>query len=147
MAAWEEREREELKADEGLRLKAYKDSRGFWTIGYGHFLGNTPCIKEIELCGAEQLFEEDFQEAITDTKKVVPFFDALDGPRKGALVNMCFNMGAKALSEFHGTLAALDEGDWDTAALRVMNSRYARQVKNRANRIAYRLRTGEYALR
>lgn len=144
---WEDREKEELRLDEGFRLKAYKDSRGFFTIGVGHYLGDKPQPAEITVEKAEEWFAEDFEEAVTDTKRVVPFFDALDGARKGALVNMCFNMGASKLSEFHGTLQALDEGDWMQAALRVMNSRYARQVKGRANRIAYRFRTGEYALR
>jgi lysozyme len=146
MAAWREREQEEIKLDEGLRLKAYKDSLGYWTIGYGHFLGATP-IPDITLEKAEELFEEDFLQAEEGARQAAPFFDALTGPRKGALVNMAFNLGAKKLSEFHGTLNALDMGEWDTAALHIMNSRYARQVKNRANRIAYRIRTNEYSLR
>jgi GH24 family phage-related lysozyme (muramidase) len=28
--------REQLKREEGLRLKPYKDTLGHWTIGYGH---------------------------------------------------------------------------------------------------------------
>lgn len=146
MAAWEDREKEELKLDEGLRLKAYKDTLGNWTIGYGHLLKEKP-DRDWTLVEAEEAFEEDFLKAELGAKDVVPFFEALDGARKGALVNLAFNMGATALSGFHGTLAALDAGDWDTAALHLMNSKYARQVRSRASRLAFRLRTGEYALR
>lgn len=145
MAAWEEREKEEIALDEGRRNKAYKDTRGNWTIGVGHLLKKEegPWTDE----KIDEVYEVDFQNAVTGAKQAVPFFDALDGARKGALVNMAFNMGSTTLASFHGTLNALDNGDWTTAALHLMNSKYARQVGARANRLAYRLRTGEYSLR
>lgn len=146
MADWEEMEKEEIKADEGLRLKAYKDSLGNWTIGYGHY-GDVKEGDVITQHQADVMFDVDFEEAVTEAKQAVPFFDALDGPRKGVMVNMAFNMGGKTLASFHGTLEALDSQDWDLAAKNLMNSKYARQVKGRAVRLAYRLRTGEYAIR
>jgi len=146
MAAWEEREKEELKLDEGLRLEAYKDTRGNWTIGYGHLLKEKPATGWTQ-AQADEEFNQDFEEAVTGAKEVVPFFDALEDARKGVFVNLVFNMGAEKLSEFHGTLAAADAGDWDSAAQHLMNSKYARQVKARAARLAFRLRTGEYSLR
>lgn len=146
MAAWEEREKEELKADEGLRLKAYTDTRGNWTIGYGHLLKSKP-VADWSQAEADEAFNEDFENAETGAAQAVPFFSALDGPRKGALVNMAFNMGSAGLAGFHGMLNAMNSGDWDTAALHLMNSRYARQVGKRAQRLAYRIRTGEYSLR
>lgn len=145
MAAWEEREKEEIELDEGRRKKAYKDSLGYWTIGVGHRIeGPEPDWTDEKI---DEVFEEDFQKAITQAKEAVPFFDALEGPRKGVLVNMAFNMGGQTLASFHGTLAALDSGDWTAAALHIMNSKYARQVGNRAKRLAYRIRTGEYSIR
>jgi lysozyme len=150
MADWEAMEETEIKADEGLRLKAYKDSNGILTIGYGHTSDHKLTVTDdlvITQQQADELFEEDFQEAITDAKTAVPFFDALDGPRKGAMTNMAFQMGEAGLAAFHGTLAAMDMQDWDDAARNIMNSKYARQAKARATRIAYRVRTGEYAVR
>lgn len=147
MATWEEMEKQELKADEGLRLMAYKDSVGVLTIGFGHTGSDVHEGQRISEEEADSLFEKDFEEAVTGTQNAVPFFYALDGPRKGALVNMCFQMGPTALSGFHGTLAAMDEGDWDSAAVHIMNSKYARQTRARATRIAYRIRTGQYAVR
>lgn len=145
MADWEEREKEEIELDEGRRSKAYKDSLGNWTIGVGHLLHADEAEWSEEKI--DDVYEADFQRAIDAAKKAVPFFDALDGPRKGALVNMAFNMGAATLASFHGTLAAMDNADWQLAAKNLMNSKYARQVGNRAKRIAYRIRTGEYSLR
>lgn len=146
MTAWEDREKEELKADEGLRLKAYKDTLGNWTVGYGHLLKEKPEADWTQ-AQADETFDNDFEEAETGAIRAVPFFTALDGPRKGAMVNMAFNMGSAGLAGFHGMLAAMDSGDWDTAALHLMNSRYARQVGDRAKRLAYRIRTGSYSLR
>lgn len=146
MAAWEEREKEELKLDEGYKLKAYKDTLGNWTIGVGHLLKEKPA-EDWTQEQVDNAFASDFEEAETGAIRAAPFFSALDGPRKGVLVNMAFNMGSKKLAAFHGMLAAMDSGDWDTAALHLMNSRYARQVGDRAKRLAYRLRTGEYSLR
>lgn len=146
MAAWEEREKEELRLDEGVRLKAYKDTLGNWTIGVGHLLKEKPATDWTQ-DEVEAAFAIDFEEAENGAIRAAPFFSALDGPRKGVLVNMAFNMGGEKLAAFHGMLAAMDSGDWDTAALHLMNSRYARQVGNRAKRLAYRIRTGEYSLR
>lgn len=42
-----------LKELEGLRLKAYKDSAGVWTIGYGHIHGVYPGMT----CTAEDAFK------------------------------------------------------------------------------------------
>ena len=147
MASWEEMEKLELKDDEGLRLKAYKDTVGVLTIGYGH---TGPDVKDGMVITEEQaddLLEQDFEQAVTEAQEAVPFFAALDGPRKGAMVNMAFQMGGHGLAAFHATLAAMDAGEWDEAAQDIMNSKYARQTRSRAQRIAYRVRTGEYAVR
>lgn len=147
MHPWFEREIEELKLDEGFRTHPYKDSLGYWTIGYGHHDGVTANTAPINEEDAELLLIERMEEAWDDAASVVPSFDQLDGPRKGACLNLAYNLGRKKLSGFHGTLAAIDAEDWELAAKRLLNSLYARQVKGRANRIAYRLRTGQYAQR
>lgn len=149
MAEWREKEKEEIKLDEGLRLSAYQDTLGYWTIGYGHLLGNSipEGMSKITIEQADELFEDDFLEAEDGAARAAPFFDALTGPRKGALVNMAFSLGWKKLSGFHATLDAMDRGDWETAARQIMNSKYARQVKGRAKRIAERIKTNKYAER
>ena len=145
--SWQDREQEEIKADEGLRLIAYKDSLGNTTIGYGHTGEDVASGQSISQDEADSLFDADFEQAVTEAQEAVPFFQSLDGPRKGAMVNLAFNMGGSNLASFHGMLNALDSGDYTAAALHLMNSRYARQVKNRAVRLAFRIRTGQYALR
>lgn len=142
---WFDREVEELKLDEGFRSHPYTDSLGYWTIGYGHHDGVTAKTAPISKEDAEFLLIERMEEAWDDAKAVVPSFDNLDGPRKGALLNLAYNLGRKKLSGFHGTLKAIDDQDWELAGKRLLNSLYARQVKNRAKRVSYRLEFGEYA--
>lgn len=147
MQDWFLAEIEELKLDEGFRSKPYKDSLGYWTIGYGHHDGVTAETAPINEADAESLLIERMEEAWDDAASVVSSFDQLTGPRKGAILNLAYNLGRKKLSGFHGTLAAIEAEDWALAAQRLLNSLYARQVKGRARRIAYRIKTGEYAER
>lgn len=148
--AWDDREKLELKQDEGELLHSYKDSLGNWTIGVGHLLG-TDASKyqgmQITQEQSDEFFAEDFENAVQEAREAFNGFDGLDGPRKGALVNMAFQLGEKTLSTFHTFLNYLDLGKYQEAALDLMNTRYARQVPARASRIAYRIRTGTYATR
>lgn len=147
--AWDDREKQEIELDEGKVLTSYKDSLGNWTIGIGHLLGADPKFQGITITDQEcgEYFEEDFNEAVKEAQSAFDGFEGLDGPRKGAIVNMAFQMGEKTLSTFHTFLDYLDRGMYQEAALDLMNTRYARQVPQRAKRIAYRIRTGQYAAR
>lgn len=148
--AWDDREKQEITQDEGKLLTAYQDTLGNWTIGIGHELGTDSSkyrgmtITEQE---CESLFATDFDTAEQEAKDAFAAFDGLDGPRKGALVNMAFQLGGDTLSTFHTFLDYLDRSMYQEAALDLMNTRYARQVPARASRIAYRIRTGQYATR
>ena len=52
---------------------------------------------------------------------------------------MMFNMGRTRLTKFRKHNAALQEGDWKTAAIEGRDSRWYRQVTNRAERLMKRL--------
>jgi lysozyme len=58
-----------------------------------------------------------------------------------ALVNLSFNMGIPRLMQFKKTLALLREGDFESAADELLDSRYAEQVGRRALEIADMIRT------
>ena len=55
------------------------------------------------------------------------------------LVNMMFNMGRPRLSQFKKMNKAIHEGDWKTAAVEGRDSRWHKQVTNRAERLMVRL--------
>ena len=54
---------------------------------------------------------------------------------------MCFNMGEPRLSGFKKFIAGVNSGNWNTAAIEMMDSRWARQVGDRAIRLKNRILT------
>ena len=101
-----------IKKWEGLRLKAYRDVVGVWTIGYGHTHTVKPgmVITEKE---AEKLLRYDLswsEEAVANSVKATitqPMFDAL--------VSLCFNIGAGAFRK-STLLRLLNSGNYEGAA-------------------------------
>jgi lysozyme len=48
---------------------------------------------------------------------------------------MCFNLGAPRLSKFKKFITAINDEQWIEAAVEMMDSRWARQVGPRAERL------------
>ncbi len=139
--------RDELRHDEGVRLSAYRDSMGYWTIGVGHLLGASPRMSSITESECDALLEADIETAIMLVAKLTPslfqisqteFLDV----RLRAIVNMAFNLGPR-LAEFEKFLAAVRSADWLTAASEMANSLWAKQVGPRAQRLEQMILTGE----
>ena len=89
-----------IKQHEGFRLKAYQDSAGIWTIGYGAILyeDNTPVKKDDVITAglAEHLLQIEIEE------KSIKVTAALSGThinqqQYNALVSFAFNAGTGAL--------------------------------------------------
>jgi lysozyme len=55
---------------------------------------------------------------------------------------MCFQLGMSKLGGFKNTLAAMRQGRYDEAADGMLNSAWASQTPNRAQRLAQMMRTG-----
>ena len=58
---------------------------------------------------------------------------------------MAFNMGMPRLNKFIRMWKAIDSQDFSSAALEMMDSRWARQVKSRSDTLAYAMKHGEFA--
>ena len=61
------------------------------------------------------------------------------GEVREKLVNMMYNMGRTRLRKFKKMNAALQVGDWKEAAKEGRDSRWHKQVTNRAERLMVRL--------
>ena len=121
-----------LKRDEGLRLKPYKDSVGKLTIGYGRNLDDMG-ITEDE---AAVLLDHDIERAVTELDRALPWWREMPPSWQRGLVNMRFNLGLTRLRTFKKMLAALQAGDRERAADEALDSVWAGQVGERATRIA-----------
>lgn len=123
--------KENLEVDEGRRLKLYKCTAGFLTIGVGRNI-ETNGISDDE---ADLMLKNDINRAITDTKKLISNFDKLSVNRQYVLVNMMFNLGMNRFSQFRRFIAAVKDENYPLAAAEMENSRWFYQVKSRAVRL------------
>ena len=60
------------------------------------------------------------------------------------LIDISFNLGASRLRGFKNALRAMSEDNYRTASEEFYDSRWAKQVGNRAKRLCQMIRTGEY---
>ena len=126
-----------IKTHEGFRPYVYYDTLGFPTGGYGHaFLNRSPISHRV----ADLLFEEDFDRVKQDYKTLK--LD-LDPVRRAVVLDMLFNMGLTRFRGFEKMLSALRAGDFEKAAEEMLDSKWARQVRSRAFRLARMMKTGE----
>jgi lysozyme len=128
----------QLKVDEGVRAKVYKDSVGKLTIGVGHNCEDKPLSDR----AIDVILEDDIADAEADARRLVPNFDALTDNRKAVLVNMSFNLGYARLKGFVNTLRAVSDGRYSDAADGMLASLWAGQVGDRAKRLADHMRNG-----
>jgi lysozyme len=130
----------DLKRDEGLRLAAYQDSVGVWTIGYGH----TPATPggTWTQAQAEQALGDDIATAEAGLDKAAPWWRTLDDVRQDVLAEMAFNLGVAGLLEFKVMLADVRAGAFGLAAAAMLMSQWADQVGERAMRLSILLEKG-----
>lgn len=132
--------RKQLTRDEGWRNQMYLDSEGIPSIGVGHNLRDVP----ISNAAVAQIFTDDLTDKLREVEQAFPWSARQSEPRRGVLVNMAF-MGIGKLKGFVKMLAAMQAGDWETAARELLDSKYATQVGARAERLADQLRSDRWA--
>ena len=115
---------EYIKGNEVLRLMPDDDSLGLTTIGYGRCL-ETNGITQDE---ADMLFANDINVVADELRKIFLDFDSLRYSQQKALMDMCFNLGSTRLRRFKKMIAAIEAGDFNEAAVELLDSRYAKQL-------------------
>jgi lysozyme len=138
--------REELKEDEGCKYEIYLDHLGLPTHGIGHLITEwdeeyekpvgTPVSEErVNSC-----FKADIHVTIEDCKVLYSNFNEIPEEVQLILANMMFNMGRTRLSKFKKLKLAVDDEDWMEASIQMEDSRWYKQVPNRAERLCKRMR-------
>jgi len=123
---------EELKHDEGVKLKPYQCSSGKLTIGIGRNIED----RGISDSEAEFLLQNDIDICISELKKSFSWYDDLSDKRQRVMINMCFNLGLGKLKGFKKFLRAMSTQVWNVAAEEMLDSKWANQVGERASRLA-----------
>ena len=134
---------EMLRKHEGVETHAYKCTANKTTIGVGR---NVDPDGGIGLSNDEIDFilANDVRRVNTELVDTFKWYKSLDTPRKDAMMDMAFNMGLPRLKQFKKSLAAMAKADYELAAAEFLDSRWARQVGNRAITVTDMIRSGGY---
>jgi lysozyme len=132
----------QLRLHEGERLKPYRCTAGKLTIGVGRNLEDRGITAE----EAAYLLANDISREERELLRALPWVAKLDEVRQRVLLDMSFNMGLGTLLTFKRTLAAVHAGQYQQAAAMMLESRWAGQVGERAQRLSRMMATGKSVL-
>lgn len=130
--------KQELERDEGRSAKPYTDTVGKLTIGVGWNLTD----RGLPSWMIDMLFDLSVQDAEKDARAIFRNFDELTPARQRVVINMTFNMGLSRVLKFKKMIAAVLMEDWEEAAAQMLDSKWAKQVGARADRLADMMRVG-----
>ena len=139
--------REELERDEGVKYEVYLDHLGYPTFGIGHLITDDDPERgasvgtKVDSDRVQEAFEADVESVLSDCERLYVQFEHLPEEVQLIIANMMFNMGYTRLSKFKGMKRGVDARDWETAADEMVDSRWYKQVTNRADRLVVRMRS------
>lgn len=132
--------------NEGWKNKPYKDSRGLWTVGVGHLIGDGKKLpkewdREFSNQEVRELFEKDFAEHLKLAEKA-PGWDKANEAGKAGLIDLTYNMGGYWYKKFKVAASLLSEGKFKEAADEFKSSKWYKQVGERAPATVSLIRSG-----
>ena len=145
---------EEISADEGKVLHAYLCSELHKTVGIGHKVLETDAENALYIYGTNddvaddqcisegrcyELFQEDVQIAIGGCQKIYGNWEELPQEMQHVLTNMCFQLGQGGLGKFKNFKTAIEDYQWQRASEEMLDSRWASQTPERAQRLSERV--------
>mgnify|MGYP005988215069 FL=1 len=129
----------QMRFHEGVKNKVYKDHLGIETIGVGRNLVDRGLSDE----EVDYLLGNDITIVENELDNGLSWWRDLDEVRQRALADLAFNMGLPRLHGFVKMLDGLQRRDYHAAADELLDSKYAKQVGARSERVAQMIRTGE----
>ena len=138
--------KQELTEDEGCKYEIYLDHLGYKTFGIGHLCKATDPENDLEV-GSEvsrervdECFLNDIEKVIEDCTILYDNFFTLPDEAQLIIANMMFNLGRTRLTKFKLMKEAVDDANWIEAGIQMEDSKWAKQVPNRAERLCERMR-------
>ena len=135
--------RQVIQKAEGYRERIYVDTVGVPTGGYGHAFHHNSRLPQYIW---DMIFNYDFNGAVDTADILMGEYGIKDLslPRRMVLIEMAYILGYSKLSLFKHMLTALKNKDYDQAALSIINSRMAKQIPSRTDRLAKTMADGRY---
>lgn len=130
-----------LMLEEGFRAHAYHDTASppRLSIGYGRNIDKTGGGLGITEDEAKLMLHNDIARSVKECSNW-DWFEHQPDRVKRVLIELCFQLGYPALSGFNRMLSALSADNYSIAAKELLDSKFARQVPFRAQRLSDRLR-------
>jgi len=135
----------EIIFDEGYKTETYEDHLGFLTLGVGHLVLDTdpefgkPVGTPVSEERIRDCLNKDIDTVCNELDRNFHWWRGLNDNKQRVMVNMGFNLGYPRLSKFKNFLAAMQKNDFETAAIEMMDSKWATQVGKRAERLKQRV--------
>ena len=119
---------ERIGVNEGFRSKPYQCSEGVWTIGHGL----TWITEEESLSILSGRISSLHLKLLDD----LDWYKDMPPEVKGVVIEMCYQIGFTGFTKFKKAIACMEDKDWKGAADEMLDSLWARQTPERANRLA-----------
>ena len=132
-----ERAKAKIVMEEDSVNKMYLCPAGYRTIGIGHNLDANPISDE----AIDVIFRDDLNEVAEQLDRYFSWWRKKPETVQVVLLDFVFNVGIGTARKFRRTMRLIERGAYERASYALLNSRYAKQVKNRANRNAVLLRS------
>jgi len=138
--------KQELTEDEGCKYEIYLDHLGYKTFGIGHLCKATDPENDLEVGSqvskerVNECFLNDIEKVIEDCTILYDNFFTLPDDAQLIIANMMFNLGRTRLTKFKLMKEAVDDANWIEAGIQMEDSKWAKQVPNRAERLCERMR-------
>ena len=135
-----------VKLSEGFRDHIYKDTEGFATIGWGHKVVHEDNFEEGRTYSKEELqevFDNDLRKALGLARQLMEENDVRDLPTTAqhTITEMCFQLGKSGVSKFRNMWKALQNRDFNTASLEMLDSKWNRQTPNRCKKLSDQMKS------
>ena len=137
--------KKQLTEDEGCKYEIYLDHLGYKTFGIGHLCKATDPENDLQV-GSEvskervdECFLNDIDKVIEDCTILYDDFYTLPDEAQLIIANMMFNLGRPRLTNFIRMRKAINEGNFTEAKIQMLDSKWAKQVPNRAERLSERM--------
>lgn len=138
--------KEEITKEEGERLKVYRCTEGYLTVGIGHKIVQgdleyqKPIGFQITKRRSTELFEKDIARTLDELDKQIPWLKTQPVEVIRAVSNMAFQLGVRGVQKFTKMLENLRDKNYEMAYIEGLRSIWARQTPARARRVMTMIR-------
>ena len=131
-----------LQYEEGFREKPYLCSEGYPTVGTGIRIGpkgadlknyEFTVPREVDAVWLQSILNSTMKDMLSN-ERIAKAMNVLDEARTAVLVSMAYQMGVYGLAQFKNTLYLVETKQFEEAAKAMLDSKWARQTPNRAQR-------------